>query len=266
MAYCTACGEPRVPRQRFCIRCGAEFSADLVNPERDSSDAAPVSTDGAGHGTRWFLGLTAVLAVVVLGVTSGVAVTRRDAQGEPRPTATTAPEPTKSEDTVLPPPVHTETPLEPFETPPPASEEPATPTQPDSDNEVVAVEPAAASHPIAQPIVELLTQYFLAINDRDFERYRSLFVRDIRTRLKLSQLAEGYRSTYDSQARLVDVDTAADGRLIALVSFVSTQDASDGPDGQTCTTWTVRFFLEIEGSDLVIGKPPADYHARYAPC
>jgi hypothetical protein len=133
-------------------------------------------------------------------------------------------------------------------------------------NDVVAVSAQAAEQPNAHVVVDVLTAYFVSINNRDFVTLRSLFTSAIQAKLSPERLAEGYRSTYDSDIHLRQIESLADGRVAAWVDFVSTQDAVDGPDGQTCTVWSIALFLEVEGNRVVIGSPPTTYQASYEAC
>jgi len=119
---------------------------------------------------------------------------------------------------------------------------------------------------LAPTAVRLLTRYFNDINNRNFDDYRLLFVQEIRVKLDPATLASGYRSTADSGARLINLAAVPGGRATATVTFTSRQNAIDGPDGETCTEWTVMFFLQTENGAYVFGKPPADYHAQHKAC
>jgi hypothetical protein len=132
--------------------------------------------------------------------------------------------------------------------------------------DIVAVSAQAAGHPAVRAVVDVLTTYFASINNRDFSTYRSLFTSDIQAEMSLEQFAEGYRSTYDSGAQLIRIEDLADGRVAAWVEFMRTQDAVDGPDGQTCTVWSIGLFLQREGSRAAIGAPPDGYQASYHAC
>jgi hypothetical protein len=142
---------------------------------------------------------------------------------------------------------------------------PRTPT-PYSGNSVVSVAPAAASDPRAPTVVTLLTRYFTDINQRNFGDYFALYAPDVRAALDQAQIVAGYGSTEVSGGRLTDISTAADGRPVATVTFTSTQDAADGPDGQTCTHWTVGFFLENAGRAYLFGSPPSNYQTEHVAC
>ncbi|MEV0803209.1 hypothetical protein AB0I34_36350 [Kribbella sp. NPDC050281] len=134
------------------------------------------------------------------------------------------------------------------------SVEPTQTTTPYSGNETVAVAPEAADHPAARAVVALLTDYFVSINQRNYTKFRSIHTQSERAKMSRDEFLTGYRSTYDSQVQLLALETAEDGRLLASVYFVSTQDAEDGRNDQTCTQWNVGRFLEEESSHLRIGK------------
>ena len=109
----------------------------------------------------------------------------------------------------------------------------------------------------------MLTRYFTDINQRTFNDYSSLFTPAKRTHLDPG----GYRSTKVSSAQLLALDTASDGRPAATVTFTSTQNPEDGPDGETCTHWTVIFFPEAQGDGTYLfGLEPTNYRALYTAC
>jgi hypothetical protein len=78
------------------------------------------------------------------------------------------------------------------------------------------------------------------------------------------QFLTGYRSAYDSEVQLRELRAAADGRLMAMVSFVSNQDATHDPNGQSCPNWTIWRYPKEEGSNLRSDKSfpgSSDSHA-----
>jgi len=265
MEFCIACGTQRPPDQRFCMRCGAPFPAAdemtadtstfvvLSPPEAPQRPAtSPSGRRRAGWVPGLAIGATAILAAAVV----GFLVTRH----HPPPRASQAGATATSSPTGLAP-TRTTT------TAPPSTEAP-TPTTPApyQGNSVVSVGPAAAQHPLARTVVALLTRYFDDINNRDFGDYILLYDQQTRDKFDVAHIAAGYRSSEDSEGRLVGLGTAADGRTQASVTFTSTQNADDGPDHETCTHWILAFFLQAEGSNYVFGPPPTDYHAQHAVC
>jgi hypothetical protein len=251
-SYCTECGALRGEGETFCTNCAARFPDG-----EDTKGPGPVDaiSDPPGHGAKWYLGLTVALAVIVAaGLVGAYALfgRRGTASGPPDFSATVMSTPP---DTSTSDPTATETPTPTF------SDEPTpTPTfttsTPYAGNATVAVAPQAADHPATRAAVALLSNYFIAINRRDYAAFRQLHTPAERAKLNRKQFTTGYRSTHDSEIQLSEMGAAADGRLRAVVVFVSTQNSADGPKGQTCTRWTVGKFLEVEGSSLRIGKTP----------
>jgi hypothetical protein len=279
--HCRACGAERGAGTRFCRRCGQPFDG------QDELVATVRSTPGRRGGSV-VLTAGAALAVVAL-VLGALALTRSDTDGAgpvaatggpgvttsttaPRTTApqTTAPRTTGARTTAprttLP---RTTVPR----TPPPvtvASETSSgttatTGAAPGSADDVV-VAPGASAHPLTAPVVDLVTRYIESVNTKDFATYRSLFTAAVRDTLDETSLAEGYRSTRDSDVQLLRLGDSGDGRTAAQLSFTSTQDAVDGPDGQTCTDWRITLFLEPEAGRLAIGVAPSSYRAQYEAC
>jgi hypothetical protein len=74
----------------------------------------------------------------------------------------------------------------------------------------------------------------------------------------MQELADGTRSTQDSDVTLTSLDDGGDGLLSAEVTFKSNQTAGDGPEDrpdETCTQWDIVYTLShhdvyrIEESD-----------------
>ncbi|WP_329002416.1 hypothetical protein OHA18_04780 [Kribbella sp. NBC_00709] len=262
-AYCTSCGTRRAQGDEVCSHCEAAFKDTGFKDtgETRSADGPP------GHGTSWFVGLTMVLAVLVTGGILGAdaligrataAATEQTLYNQ-RLTPDGYIEPAE------------ETPTDPW-VPPATEDETSEPTPvpaettatPEVGNELIAVAPEAAQDPTAADVVRLLTSYFTAINNHDYDSYQVLLTRAARATQSRKQFTDGFRSTVDSEITLVGLGTATDGRQLAQVSFVSTQNAEDGPDGQTCTRWTVGKFIEGQGADLQIGKALSGHASREA--
>jgi hypothetical protein len=262
--YCTECGTRREGDETFCTSCATRYD-DAVRP--DELDDAP--EEPSGHGAGWYVGLSVALAVIVIGaVVGGAALLRQRVSSADAPISgvrlnsdgfiVTVPPDAEESTTYTEEPQYTEEPtLSYSEEPTPSyTEEPPTTTAPPPDlgNATVSVAPEVAANATARAVVALLTDYFTAINERDYAAYQQLHARAVRAKLTRAEFVKGYRTTNNSQVLLRGLGTAEDGRLLATVDFVSTQDAADGPDNQTCTQWTVGKFLEKEGTKLRIGK------------
>jgi len=266
-SYCTQCGTRRGEGHALCTSCAKRFEDNAVT--QHEPDAEP-----SGHGTGWYVGLSVALALIVIGgIVGGAAVfNHRTSATEDIPIGAS---PTQSDDRPYSEaPVPTETPLPTESSVPTYSDSPTpypeesttTPPVPQyTGNASVAVAAEAAENPSSRAVVALLTKYFAAINQRDYAAYRQLHTRTGRAKMSKTEFLNGFRSTHDDQVLLRELGTAEDGRLLAMVDFVSSQDASDGPNGQTCTQWIVGKFLEKEGKNLRIGKSLSGY-STYTAC
>ena len=131
-------------------------------------------------------------------------------------------------------------------------------------NGLVWLSPAAATYPDARSIRSVITEYFQAINNRDYAEY--LATRNPGEALTAQQFEAGFRSTKDSNVIVTNIVTAPDGRPEAEVTFTSRQRPQDGPNGESCTNWQVKMFFDGNPGSYAMGAPPAGYAASYQPC
>ncbi len=108
----------------------------------------------------------------------------------------------------------------------------------------------AANHSAATTVRDLLTKHFDAINDKDYQTWATTVVPARVTGQPKTAWDDAYDSTTDGTIRISRIDEQGPNRLLALVSFTSTQDPSSGPERfklpQLC--WRVAFQL--------VGDPP----------
>jgi hypothetical protein len=237
------------------------------SPPGPPQPSAPSPKNPPNHKTAWIIAAAVGVAAAIAGTALALAATndRHRTSNATAPSAPgNSPAPAASTQDTLPTDIASDTtvPTTTIETPPPSTTTPS----PYAGNSVVTVAPAAANNPAAPTLVEMLTRYFNDINTRDFDDYRLLFAHGLRPSLDPQQLAIGYRSTIDSDAKLASVAVAPDGRPAATVTFTSQQNAADGPDGETCTNWTLTFYLQAEGNTTVFGPHPAGYEAQHSAC
>ena len=143
------------------------------------------------------------------------------------------------------------------------SPSPSAPSPSPSDT-LVSLAPAAAGYPDAAAIQPVITEYFRAINSRDYTGY--LTTQSTGNAPTEQQFQTGFRSTTDSHVVVTSITTASDGRPAADVTFTSRQQPQDGPDGESCTNWQVMMFFDDNAGTYTIGAPPPDYHASYQAC
>ena len=256
---CGWCGGPLETGDRFCTRCGdpvpqhaPTVSLSKASPATRPATAplpAPVSLTKAAptgpapaggpapvgapppaptpranpHRTR--TGLIIALAAVVLVVLAGAGIflaqRGADTAGETSGSlagTTVAPTPDQPTDRGAP-------------SPEPSSE-PASPSPQVTDQ--------------AASVAAFYDDYFTAINDGDYDTVWRMLSPRLRGSSPAA-LAKGFASTQDSNIEVVSVTAKSRGRVLAHVTFTSTQDAADGPDGDTCDNWDLDYLLAPSG-------------------
>ena len=123
---------------------------------------------------------------------------------------------------------------------------------------------AAARYPGATAIQAVISQYFQAINDRNYAMY--LATLSPGNTPGAPQFQIGFESSRDSDVLVTGITTAPDGRPAADVTFTSRQQPRDGPNGESCTRWQVTMFFDGSAGTWTIGTPPAGYRASYQAC
>jgi len=251
MESCVKCGRPRKEGLEFCTSCGTRFPEQITRRGAGSAAArrSPIRV-------AWLSAASVVLlAIIAVGVFLLVnhkpVEERKDAlsgndrrlsSASVRPSATAASSPSPS-----------------------ASPEVAPSASPASS--VVTVASAVAGDPEAQSIADFIGMYFSAINSRDYQNYMSFFTAQDQPDVTAGQFARDYRSTTDSDETLTGMSNAPNGDIAAAVTFTSRQTAAESVTGtQTCTDWSVSFYLAKNGDSYLIDQPPAGYHAAYAAC
>lgn len=128
----------------------------------------------------------------------------------------------------------------------------------------VGLAPAAARYPGATAIQAVISQYFQAINGRDYAAYRT--TQSPGNALTEPQFQAEFASTQDSDVLVTGITTAPGGHPAADVTFTSRPQPKDGPDGESCTNWQVTMFFDGSAGSYTIGAPPTGYHASYQAC
>ena len=130
---------------------------------------------------------------------------------------------------------------------------------------VVTMAPGLSQAPDAAQVDGFLASYFTAINSRDYQQYERLLVPARRAQLSAAAFARGYGTTTDTDASLVGISPTTGG-VAATVTFTSEQRAAPGADVTGCTYWDITLYLRRQGGALLIGNPPAGYHAYHRSC
>jgi len=241
---CAACGATTPVGEPTCRRCGN----DLVAPERwreqtgelderteviVEGPALVATTPARPPGRRRYRlrGLVLVLVGLVL-LSAGVVVGYQAGRRAPESPAAVA---SSGISTTA---------------PAPSAARPApTPNQ----RGLVQVAPALAQRPETAEVRRLLTAYFTAINRRDFDAYRETLVTRTGLPETEAEFQRRYRSTVDSDVRLLGLRSDGEAGYVASVAFTSRQDPVDAPDGGSdCLRWSIAFPLVATGDTLRI--------------
>ncbi|WP_239336764.1 hypothetical protein [Frankia sp. CiP3] len=153
----------------------------------------------------------------------------------------------------------------------------ATPTAPSASPVVAALNASAASSTTANTAsgppdpVAFLHWYWEAVDRHDWETVYNAQGVDRQTKTSQAQIARDYRTTRLLDAAVLATPTALNTVRTSFavpVQFVSTQDAADGPDGQTCTVWNQDIILDrLDGRLHIAGTHNSDSsRGQYAPC
>jgi hypothetical protein len=124
--------------------------------------------------------------------------------------------------------------------------------------------PAAARYPGATAIQAIISQYFQAINSRNYAAYLATLSPGNAPAARHFQI--GFQSSRDSDVLVTGITTAPDGRPAADVTFTSRQRPQDGPEGESCTNWHVTMYFDGSAGTYTIGAPPNGYKAAYQAC
>ena len=130
---------------------------------------------------------------------------------------------------------------------------------------VVTMAPGLSQAPDAAQVDGFLVSYFTAINAHNYQQYARLLVPARRAQLSAAAFARGYGTTTDTGASIVGISPTGRG-VAATVTFTSEQRAAPGADVTGCTYWDITLYLQRQGGTLLIGTPPAGYHAYHRSC
>jgi len=115
------------------------------------------------------------------------------------------------------------------------------------------------------PTEAFLASYFAAINAHDYQQYAGLLSPGRREQLTAADFAQGYGTTTDTAASVVGI-SATGPAVAATVTFTSRQQSVPGADITGCTRWEITLYLRKHDGTLLIGTPPAAYHAYQSTC
>lgn len=105
---------------------------------------------------------------------------------------------------------------------------------------------------LTREVAITLADYFFGINSGDYRlAYEQLSPR-IRNNGTFESFADGVSTSHDFGFEFVAVDLQSDYAWVWL-EFVSLQDAAHGPDGESCTEWSLEYelILAADGRFLI---------------
>lgn len=127
------------------------------------------------------------------------------------------------------------------------------------DVERVMVPPSAGD--AAADVSDTLTRYFAGINSGDYASAYAMYSAHLRAGWSLAAFAADTATSFDSDFAVLDAATGEDTVSVTL-QFTSLQAPDQGPDGDTCDRWTLRYRLvlddggawRIDAADKVDGR------------
>lgn len=300
--FCDNCGAPAPPPARFCGECGGELEPDSTFCSLCGArvDPAPARADGLGpdeahtmvlppaaapspapttridfrpapigspppaaapetpEGQRslaWVLWLVAAVALVAIVGGGAFVVTRmidrpRDggssAGGSAAASSAGASAGQASGVGASP------------EASPAAGVQPASPSSPSS--------PPAATVSRAserQQIEASLQAYFAGINAGDYRAAWEQFTARLKHRAPLAKFAAGDSSSHDSNVVVHWVKWTNSRTAIAYVTFSSTQDSAQGPNGDTADNWTLEYTMKLVNGRWLINGDVGHNGSKY---
>lgn len=131
---------------------------------------------------------------------------------------------------------------------PAATAGPSSTAGPQPGSGIVQLSPDAAVHPQAGAVRALLQRHFDAINNHDYQAWKSTVVSERAQNTPEQDWQKSYRTTQDGGIVVQRIEPVPGGSVV-LLSFVSTQDASKAPPslpGATCIRWWVSYRVVAE--------------------
>jgi len=108
---------------------------------------------------------------------------------------------------------------------------------------------AVAGNSDVRQVVPTFETYFGGIDTQQYGQAYSAYSSRFQANTTEAGMATAWTTTRDTDVAITSLSSPnAVGDLTATVTFQSTQAAQDGPDGETCTLWSVNYGLVPEPS------------------
>ncbi|MEC3979394.1 hypothetical protein [Amycolatopsis sp. H20-H5] len=105
-----------------------------------------------------------------------------------------------------------------------------------------------ATHPLNDPVRQVVQTYFDAIIDRNYDQWSKVVTQERLAGKSRADWLHDYRSTKDGSILIYRIEPGSPGSLRVLVGFTSTQDLADAPPyfQERCIRWRLVLPLILE--------------------
>jgi hypothetical protein len=115
-------------------------------------------------------------------------------------------------------------------------------------------------------IVTALATYFNAINSGDYALAYAQLGPDKQKTTSEANFARGDATSQDTNVAIGAVNPTSNGSYLVDVSFTSQQSASDGPNGDQCDNWTLRYTMINSGGSWLIDATTGQNGVTHTSC
>jgi len=117
------------------------------------------------------------------------------------------------------------------------------------------IEPEPTNDPDLVTVADAFEEYFYLINSsREGDAYDLFFGPRLKDRITRQDFVQSMSTSYITELDVYNIFTAPEGHVEAWVSFMSSQAADFGPDGQTCSEWDLTYELIAGDQGWVIER------------
>lgn len=124
----------------------------------------------------------------------------------------------------------------------------------------VGIVTITSDHSAAGEVAAIFDTWATGINVGDYQSSFNTYTSALQNRVGYAQFADGNATSIIEQIELTGITGNSSGALTAYVEFISTQAPEDGPNGQTCTVWSMAYGITapprlIASVDAINGTP-----------
>jgi WD40 repeat protein len=130
----------------------------------------------------------------------------------------------------------------------------------------VSLAPGPTLTPTAAKAKLFVDEYFTAINEHNYAKYKTLLTLQQQTAQTQSSFDAGYATVTDSGITLTGVSEASAGQVVAQLTFTSIQNPAASVDNSACNQWNISLYLVPSGNGYLITGPPSNYQPHYSDC